>query len=155
MMYALRDGFTILAANDEERLRCVKEVLHVNPNNEKAKQIYVLNGLEILVLRILYLIFNPLKKSTSTRNDLGVIVIVFIIIGLLLFYFYLPLQVMYKITGTTPDVFITYQTAKGGTAQTFAGIPWKYTMTVTRGIFLLCVPPRIKRDMVQLLARYW
>jgi hypothetical protein len=32
--------FYNVASNDEERLRCVKEILRINPNNEKSKQKY-------------------------------------------------------------------------------------------------------------------
>jgi len=128
--------FYNICINDEERIRCVKEVLRINPNNEKAKQIYdKLNGLNYYPQNALPNIQSSQNKSNSTRTVLEAIVIAVIVVGLLLFYFS-PLEVTYKITGTAPDVFITYQNAQGGTAQTYAGVPWQYSMTVTRGKFL-------------------
>jgi tetratricopeptide (TPR) repeat protein len=134
--------FYNVAANDEERLRCVKEVLRINPNNEKAKQIYdKLNGLNYYPQNAISGNQPSENKSNSTLTVFGAIIIAVILGGLLWFFLSSiqvasPLQVTYKITGSASQVFLTYQNGQGGTEQTEAVIPWQYTVTVNRGAFL-------------------
>ena len=47
MMNAVGAGSSNVAENDTERLRCVKEVLRINPNNSRAKQLLeILRGID-------------------------------------------------------------------------------------------------------------
>lgn len=134
--------FYNVAMNDEERIRCVKEVLRINPNNEKTKQIYdKLNGLNYYPENSIPVNKPSENKSNSALTILGAIIIAIILGGLLLFFLSSlqsssPIQVTYKISGSASQVFITYQNGQGGTEQKEAVIPWQYTMTVNHGTFL-------------------
>jgi len=62
--------FFNVAMNDEERLRCLKEVLRINPNNEKAKQKYdELIGLDYLTSTMMAPKSAQVTKVNDTRSS--------------------------------------------------------------------------------------
>ncbi len=81
--------FYNVCENDEERLRCVREILRINPNNEKAKQKYdELIGLDYQTSAAspkaaMIAEVNNAKSSQSVDNKGSISTIEWIIIGIL------------------------------------------------------------------------
>ena len=78
-------GFFKVAENDKERLKCLKEILRINPNNQKATQKYnELTGLgfqpEILTRQPIQTVVSQEIKSTGDTDSIGIIMIVLLII---------------------------------------------------------------------------
>lgn len=124
--------FYNVAANDEERLRCIKQVLRINPNNKKAKEIYD----KLIGLNYVPQVVAPIQYSQNklpTNNSLMYFVVFTIIVifvtwilrgglsGLLG-----PNNVEYRVTGTPYNVSIAYENSTGNYEQITTTLPWSY-----------------------------
>jgi len=81
-------SFYKVAANDEERLKCLKEILRINPNNQQARQNYdELNGLGFQTE-------TTVQQPLQTTGDIDAIGTMMIILLILLGIFWIGLGLL-------------------------------------------------------------
>jgi len=81
-------GFYKVAANDEERLKCLKEIIKINPNDQQARQRY--NELTGLGFQTETIIQQPILSN----GDIDAIGILMIILLILLGIFWIGLGLL-------------------------------------------------------------
>lgn len=144
------------ALTDMERSECLKQMLRINPQNEKASQLLKeLDGLEPpLESPIRTLPKTDAEKLKSAGNALsktGVTLTLFVTVPIclcLMVFFFFSLNgsggsagtnVKYKIAGSAQSALVTYMNGQGGTEQATVNLPYEKDLTAKFGTFLSLV----------------